>query len=185
MTDTFKDLPALPGTSQEQAWLKERLETLSVREEHVLAAALMREPPESVWDAAVHLQSLDSYEICFPAGSYEQLGEFYLRTEARMPEEAIPYADLALVGHQYEDNHPGQFVGNCYVKYPNRDISQHSTSPFLNDDGWSVKLKLASPSVPEGVWLPLPDYDGKMYENSSEVALALDALKVKSLECSP
>ena len=67
MTETFKDLPALPGTPQEQAWLKERLETLSVREEHVLAAAWRREPPESAWDAAVHLQSLDSYEICCPA----------------------------------------------------------------------------------------------------------------------
>ena len=182
MTETFKDLPALPGTPQEQAWLKERLETLSVREEHVLAAALMREPPESAWDAVVHLQSLDSYEICFPAGSYEQLGEFYLRKEASVPEEVMSYVNLDQLGEQYEGTHPGLFIGNCYVAYPAPVDPQSIPVPRLEDNDWSVKLKLASPTVPEGVWLRLPDHDGNMAVNSSEAALALDALRVNSLE---
>lgn len=182
MTEAFKDLPTLDGTLQEQAWLKERLETLSVREEHILAAALMQEPPKSVWGAVIHLQSLDSYEVCFPAGSYEQLGEFYLRKEAGIPEEAMPYVDLERLGQQYEDAHPGLFIGNCYVAYPAPVDPQNIPVARLEDNDWSVKLKLASPAVPEGVWLRLPDHDGNMAENSSEVALALNALRVKSLE---
>jgi len=182
MTEAFKDLPTLPGTLQEQAWLKERLETLSVREEHVLAAALMQEPPKSAWDAAVHLQSLDSCEVCFPAGSYEQLGEFYLRRESKIPEDAIPYVDLERFGEQYENMHPGLFIGNCYVLYPAPIDPQYVTVPRLEDNDWSVKLKLASSAVPEGVWLRLPDHDGNMAVDSSEVALALDALRVNSLE---
>lgn len=182
MTEAFKDLPALDGTAQEQAWLKERLETLSVREERVLAAALMQEPPKSVWGAVIHLQSLDSYEVCFPAGSYEQLGEFYLQKESSIPKEAMPYVDLERLGQQYEDTHPGLFIGNCYVAYPAPIDPQYIPVPRLEDNDWSVKLKLASPTVPEGVWLRLPDHDGNMAENSSEVALALDALRVNSLE---
>ena len=184
MMDDFKDLPALDGTLQEQAWLKERLETLSVREGYALSAALMREPPESAWDAAVHLQSLDDYEICYPAGSYEQLGEFYLRQKTRLPEDVMPFVNLERFGQHYEDMHPGLFIGSCYVSYPSRPIEFHSSedSPPLRDSDWSVKVKLASLNVPEGVWLRLPDHDGNTAENSSEVRLALDALQVRSLE---
>ena len=184
MTDAFKDLSTLPGTLQEQAWLEERLETLSVREGCVLAAATMRRPPSTMTEAIDHLQSLDNYEIRFPAGSYEALGEIYLRQETRMPEDAFPYVDLQQAGQKYEMEHPGLFIGNCYVCYPSRPTEFHSqeNSPPLWDSDWSVKLKLASPAVPEGVWLRLPDHDGNMAENSSEVNLALDALQVKSLE---
>lgn len=34
MMDDFKEFLELPGTPQEQEWLKERLETLSVRESY-------------------------------------------------------------------------------------------------------------------------------------------------------
>lgn len=178
------DLRYLPGTPQEQAWLRERLEALSAREETVLAAALMRSPPHSMEEAIGYLQSLDSYEVCFPAGSYEQLGEFFLRREVRMPEDILPHVDRQRLGEQYEDTHPGLFVGSCYVEYPKEAIepAYHQGGPLPEDNDWSVKLKLASRTVPEGVWIRLPDHDGNMPEDSSEVKLALDALQVKFLE---
>lgn len=184
MEDTFKDLSTLPGTLQEQAWLEERLETLSVREGCVLAAATMRQPPSTMTEAIDHLQSLDNYEIRFPAGSYEALGEIYLRQETRMPEDAFPYVDLQQVGQKYETEHPGLFIGNCYVEFPKGTPAlfyRRQDHVIPDDDGWSVKLKVSSAAVPEGVWLRLPGYDGKMPEESDEVVLALDALKVKSL----
>lgn len=55
MADTFKVLSTLPGTLQEQAWLEERLETLSVREGCVLAATTMRQPPSTMTEAIDHL----------------------------------------------------------------------------------------------------------------------------------
>ena len=39
MMDDFKEFLELPGTPQEQEWLKEQLETLSVRESYALAVS--------------------------------------------------------------------------------------------------------------------------------------------------
>ena len=41
MMNDFKEFLELPGTPQEQEWLKEQLETLSVRESYALAAVSM------------------------------------------------------------------------------------------------------------------------------------------------
>ena len=122
MMDDFKNLSTLPGTAEEKIWLEERLGTLSVREEHVLAAALMRQPPDNMAEAIDHLQSLDSYEVCFPAGNYEQLGAFYLRQKTRLPDDVMPYVDLERFGQHYENAHPGLFIGNCYVSCPSWPI---------------------------------------------------------------
>ena len=93
--------------------------------------------------------------------------------------------DFEQLGQMYEDKHPGLFIGHCYVAYPKQPsppIRQENGAPLLWDDSWSVKLKLASPAVPEGVWLRLPNYDGQVTEKSGEVMLALEELKVKSLK---
>lgn len=181
--EKFDHLLELPGPSQYQAWVRERLETLSVRESYVLSAALMRAPPRDAEEAVDRLNSLDCYEVC-PAGNYEELGQLYLQ-QLKAPEDVLPYADLDQLGQMYEDKHSGLFIGSCYVAYPKQPgppIRQENGIPMLWDSDWSVKLKLASPAVPAGVWLRLPDYDGAMAENSSEVTLALDELKVKSLD---
>jgi len=181
----FDYLLELPGAPEEREWIKERLETLSVREGYVLAAATMRHPPENTGEAVGCLHSLDRYEICFPAGSYKQLSKFYIRQKSHIPENVMPYVDLDMLGRKYEDEHPGLFVGQCYVVYPARSpapsCQENKCAPLL-DDGWSVKLKLASPAVPEGVWLRLPSYDGKFFREMDEIVLALDELKVNSLE---
>lgn len=181
----FDHLLELPGGEPDRAWIKERLETLSAREGRALAAAVTACPVGDLETAACLLNSLDDFEICFPAGSYEQLGEFSLRRDNRLAEEILPYADLAELGRRYEDRHPGLFVGSCYVAYPSRPIPaafQENKLPPLWDGDWSVKLKLASPAAPEGVWLRLPDHDGNMAEQSGEVILALHELKVRALE---
>ena len=185
--DSFNHLPDLPGTAQEQAWLRERLETLGVQEGTVLSASLARQPPESAADAINHIQALDNYELCFPAGNHEQLGQFQLRQEGRIPEEALPYVDFEQLGRQYEEAHPGQFIGNCYVVYPSAEPRlsySGQNAPLPKGSDWSVKLRLASPAVPEGVWLRLPDYTGGPDSGSVETILALERLRAKDLsEC--
>ncbi len=184
MKNDFDRLLELPGVPEEREWIKERLETLSVRESYVLAAA-MRHPPEDASEAVDCLHTLDDYEMCFPAGSYEELGAFYLRQDSHIPENALPYVDLERLGQVYVDEHPGLFVGQCYVAYPAQPSApscQENKLPLLWDNDWSVKLKLASPAAPEGVWLRLPGRDGKMIEESDEVILALNELKTDSLE---
>lgn len=184
MINKFEELTSLPGTDQERRWLKERLETLSEKEKTVLSA-IIYQPPATMAEAIDDLLSMEEYEICFPANSYKQLGEFYLRHEASVPEDAISYADLDRLGMMYEDKHPGLFVGNCFVVYPSappilRYTGQDESIP--EDTGWSVKVKLASHSVPEGVCLRLPDYSQTNDGKPDETALALQALRVSSLE---
>lgn len=198
-------LMSLPLMEQEQQWIMERLDTLSVKEQHQLSAAILRTgkleeladktgwelqtailhiDPEVAVDAVNCLLSLDGYEVCFPAGSYAQLGRFYLQHEGHLPERAMYYADLESLGRRYEDQHPGLFIGDCYVEYPEHPSAPRYTGQGIipEDDEWSVKVKLSSPAVPEGVWLRLPDHslvnDGK----PDEVEIALHELRVNSLE---
>jgi len=185
MNDDFTYLAKLSGSPMEQAWLQERLETLSVREGYILAAATARDPPESAGEAVRCHHSLYDYEVYFPAASYEELGAACLTQDGHMPMTVLPYADLHRLGEQYEDQHPGLFIGACYVVYPNQSAeaaSQKDSPPQLQDDGWSVKLKLASSAVPGGVWVRLPDYAETADCGSGEITLALHELKAVSLE---
>ena len=200
-----KTLLGLPLTGAERQWLTERLETLSVKEEYQLAAAVLRTgklaelaekegverltavlgmKPEVAVDAVNCLLTLHDYEVCYPVSSHEGLGAYYLRHELSCPNEARPFADLEQLGQYYEDLHPGVFVGNCYVAYPARSsprLYDGTDLGRLQDNDWSLRLKLASPHKPEGVWLRLPDYSaasGKL----DEVALALKELGAVRLE---
>lgn len=180
----FAELKALPGSEPEYHWLERQLETLSVMESVVLSAAVMRQPPETLGDVVQHLHSLQDYGVCYPAGSYHELGKYYLVHESNLPEEALPYVDLEQLGQHYEDNHPGLFIGSCFVTYPqhlHRQCFADSDKLLCADDGWSAKIKLASSAVPEGVWLRLPDYSAAT-DRPDEIDIALAALKVKKLE---
>lgn len=181
----FSGLPTLPGPPQYQAWVKERMETLSVRENYILTAALMRSPPRDAEEAVDCLNSLEDYDVS-PAGSYEELGKFYLQY-LKVPKDILPHVDFEQLGQMYEDKHPGLFIGHCYVAYPKdpaSPIRQENGLPLLYDDGWSVKLKLASPAVPDGVWLRLPDYEPVNEFGLGEINMVRRELRVDSLgEC--
>ena len=177
----FDYLAQLPGGELEQNWIRMRLGTLSVREGITLAAAAQADPPEDAAQAINQLQSLDEYRVLLDAGSYEALGRRYLLNDTRMPVDALPFTDLEAVGRQYEEKHPGLFIGSCYVQYPDtpsEPVYQPGTA-LPADDGWSVKVKLASPAVPEGVWFRLPGLDEYGDESSTEEALALRELRVR------
>ncbi len=177
----FDYLAQLPGEEREQDWIRKRLGTLSVREGVILAAAAQADPPENAVQAIDRLQSLDEYRVLLDAGSYEALGRRYLLNDTRMPVDALPFADLGSVGRQYEDKHPGLFIGSYYVQYPDA-LPEQVYRPGMAlpaDEGWSVKVKLASPAVPEGVWLRLPGLDEYSDESSTEEALVLRELRVR------
>ena len=144
------------------------METLSVRERHALAAATARRPPETAAEAVNRAWFLENYRVC-PAGTSEALGRFCLRG-LKPPEDVPPHVDFEQLGRMYEDEHPGLFIGSCYVEYPRgpEPPCRREDAPLPEDNDWSVKLKLASSAVPKGVWLRLPDYDGQMPEKSGE-----------------
>lgn len=174
----------LPGTTAERQWLSEHLEVLSVRERTALSAAMSRQPPQDMAGAVNCLLSLDNYEVRGRVGSYEALGEYFL-FEQYVPLDQQAYFDLYALGRMYEDQHPGLFIGGCYVEYPG---NQHAAAydgrilPGAEAEAWSVRLKLASRAVPGGVWLRLPDYLAINSDGPGEIRLALDELRVRSIQ---
>ena len=183
----FDYLAQLPGEEREQNWIKTRLKTLSVREGIILAAASQADQPKDAVQAINQLQSLDVYRIVCGADSYERLGEYYLAQCRGVPDDVKPYVDLAQVGKHYTVLHPGRFLDGCYVAYPDVKFTpayQGQGAPLPNDGNWTVKLKIASPSLPEGVWMRLPWEDGLGDKTSIEEEVTLNALHAQSwAEC--
>ena len=174
----------VPLNNRERQWLQERLEVLSVEEEAKLAAALLRTDPWTAQESVDCLLSLAEYQVCHPAGSYEALGRYALRYELSLPAELEEHVDLEKLGRRYEDFHPGVFVGRSYVEYPpGPPQAQYDGYTLPQEDlSWSVRLKLASPAVPEGVWVRLPDYSDVSGGPPGELDMALEALDVTLIQ---
>ena len=184
MKEQKERLLSLTGTGAERTWLTERLETLSAREEYQLAAAMLRTPPRSGADAVNCLLSLEGYEVMLHAGSYDALGRQAMRQDGSVPESAEEFVDTEALGRLYEDDHPGLFIGSCYVQYPAEQQQVQYTGAnlyLLKDEGWSVRLKLASARCPEGKWLRLPDYSMVEDGPPNEMAILLHELRVDNI----
>ena len=65
-----EELANLPGRPEEQGWLRERMEVLTVREGIALDAALQRGAPADARDAVSLLANLDEYEVVGGIQSY-------------------------------------------------------------------------------------------------------------------
>ena len=118
----------LPGTADERNWLREHLETLSVREWDILAAAVERSPPAAMADAVNNLLTLGEYEV-LPAGSYEQLGALYLQT-ADVPNEQRPAFDKGALGWWYANEHSLTAVSTSPIRSRTRpNLTMGTISP--------------------------------------------------------
>ena len=181
-----RDLWKLPGRPEEQDWLRERLEVLTVREGIALDAAIQRHPVQDSAEAVNLLANLDEYEVTGGIRSYEDLGLYYLEEHAARFLELRDYIDLDKLGRRYEEQHPGQFTEGCYVAYPPKELPNRydGVNPPGPEYSWSLRLKLASHAVPEGVWLALPDYNDIVDVRPGEIRMALDALGAQTIrEC--
>lgn len=96
MNKYAESILCLHGTAEEKTWLREHLDVLSAAESDTLAAAMERSPPATMADAVNHLLTLDAYDV-YNAGSYEALGEFYLREQC-VPQEQQAFFDKSALG---------------------------------------------------------------------------------------
>ena len=203
--DAFTKENTFPGNSLEHQWILDRLETLSAKEQYQLAAATISTGQlaelskkkgdklklavqelnaEMAKNAVNLLLALSDYEVICPAESYERLGEYYLRYEVGRP-TLIPYANPEQIGRNYEDSHMGIFVGDCFVVLPGREPKQiydGTNMDSLLETNWSLRLKLASPAVPDGVWVCLPDSAMDEEGRMDEIRLTLRELKVQTVQ---
>ena len=185
MKNDFNRVSALPHTEAEKDWLDERIETLSTKEAIVLTAAISQYPPQTAADAVNLLMGLQDYEVHSPASNYKDLAALYLEEyRLNLPEAILTHTDMEALGKAYASKHPGSFLGDCYVVFPNAHPKRLYDGGNLNevqDTNWSVKVKLASEENTEGVWLRLPD-TGEADKGQGEIYFALRELHVHSLE---
>ncbi len=181
----FEHLTELPGTPQEQAWIRERLETLSVQEGIVLAAVTEEKPPVTAADVVNQFFELSGHVVVRAASDHKQLGKFFAETIMLAPEHVREYMDYEKLGQMYAQKHPGRFSEGHYVFLPDCEGPfryNPETGIVPQDTDWSVKLKLATSAVPEGVWLRFPDYENEFESRIDEVSLALDVLEVQKVQ---
>lgn len=174
----------LPGRQDEIDWVRYRLEVMSVSEEIILAAVLQRQPPETTVDTICHILSVPYYNVCAEVGSYAALGEFFLKHESQitLPNDVFDFVDTTKIGERYEDLHPGLFIDNCYVAYPETgsQLPRYDGIHLPQQDySWSPRLKLGSAAKPEGVWICLPDYDEINEERAGDIEIAFQELEAQ------
>ena len=186
MDKSFDTLRSIRNTaSEESLWIKQRLDELSAKEAILLRGAITANPPGCGREAVELLANLTEYELCYPADSPRQLGEFLAREEYAMDDVMLTYLDLDKLAGRYMEEHPGQFAGGAYVYQGNYNDGWHYDGTNLaqiEDKDWSVKLRVASDQNPEGVWLKLPDYEEISNGKPNEIRIALDALGVRTIE---
>lgn len=185
MIQSFESPQLAEVTPDEKHWLDERLSELSVRERLILKGLTVYAPPKTGEDMINLVQNIRECGICFGAGGKEELGEFVASEIKGVPQKHMRYIDFARLAEKYMEQHPGEFADGSYI-----EISEDGLWPCYDgknlaeqtDTGWSVKLKLASESVPEGVWLRLPDYEEANDGKPDEIRIALDALGVQTVQ---
>ena len=81
MDGNFSELLSFPHTDAEGKWLRERLETLSVKESAVLTALLSWKEPKTAADAVNLLLNVSRCAVYSPVSNCADLGERYLKEE--------------------------------------------------------------------------------------------------------
>ena len=182
MNSDFNGLLSFPHTDAEGKWLRERLETLSVRESAVLTALLSWKEPKMAADAVNLLLNVNQCAAYSPVSNYADLGKRYLQEEGvTLPDDAAEFTNMEELGRICERKFPGEFVGDCYVLRPGRRLPEpySERKPEALDEGWNIRVKLASESCPEGAWIHFPDYSFAEEEMSGEIGIALRRLGVE------
>lgn len=175
-----------PGRQDEIKWLRNRLETMSIREETILSGSIWADQPRTAADVIRHILLIPYLDVCAGANSYTALGEFFLKHESplKLPPDALDFVDMETLGERYEDMHPGIFIGSDYVIYQEMDRPTPKYDGVhlpQQDCDWSLRLKLGSAARPEGVWLCLPDYDEISEEKPGDIKMALRELKAEHI----
>ena len=186
MSEKLSDLvDGVPMNDQEQAWLKNRLTNMTVKEGLLFSAAVKMELPIEAIEYIHCATHLERVQLCYGAKNDCELGEFVLQEMGSAAPEARKFINLNAIGRHYRREHGGIFLGGHFM---NRETPllwdcplEQTALPSL-DSGYAMRLKLASQFNPDGVWVGFPDYGCTDPSAPDELLLALDELGVESAD---
>lgn len=186
-SDLFDLLDGLEMTKSQHDWLERRFENMTVKENLLFRGAMQFERPQMTADVMLIANQLDHYDLFYGAGDDAQLGKFVMEQIQRPSSQARAFLDPEKVGAAYRQKGGNTFCDGHFIKVNSLIDPFLDGDPTLNPDkgDYGIRVKLASRSNMEGVWIGFPDTDEYMdTAHPDELLLALDALEVESLtEC--
>ena len=181
-------LDGLELTKSEYEWLEQRFAAMTEKEQFLFRGAMKLEKPETASGAISIASQLHCYELFYSAGDEDALGQFVMKHLEQVPDVARPYLSPAYVGQMFQqEGASGVFCEGHYIRrsaapehQPDKNLSELPTT-----GEYAIRIKLASRSNMEGVWIGFPDageYTDPNYPD--ELLLGLDAMQAESLsEC--
>lgn len=187
-SELFDLLDGFEMTKSQHDWLERRFENMTVKENLLFRGAMQIERPQMTADVMLIANQLDHYDLFYGAGDDARLGKFVMERIQRPSSQARAFLDPEKVGAAYRQKGGNTFCDGHFIKVNSLIDPFLDGDPTLNPDkgDYGIRVKLASRSNMEGVWIGFPDTSEYMdTAHPDELLLALDALEVESLtECS-
>ena len=186
-SELFDLLDGFEMTKSQHDWLERRFENMTVKESLLFRGAMQTERPQMTADVMLIANQLDHYDLFYGAGDDARLGKFVMEQIQRPSSQARAFLDPEKVGAAYRQKGGNTFCNGHFIKVASLIDPFLDGDPTLNPDkgDYGIRVKLASRSNTEGVWVGFPDTGEYMdTAHPDELLLALNALEVDSLtEC--
>lgn len=174
-------------TKSQHDWLERRFENMTVKESLLFRGAMQIERPQMACDVMLIANQLDHYDLFYGAGDDARLGKFVMEQIQRPSSQAREFLDPEKVGAAYRQKSGNIFCDGHFVHVTTLINPFLDGDPTQNSDkgDFAIRVKLASRSHMDGVWVGFPDTGEYMdAAHPDELLLALNALEVESLtEC--
>ena len=183
----FDKLDGFYVTKSEHDWLERRFSNMTEKEKILFQGAMELEKPQEIGHVMRIASQLDCYDLFYGAGDEAALGKFVMESIECSSDAARPFLNAEHLGAAYHQSQNGAFCNGHYV----RNIKL--ADPFVEEDptlqpvagDYAIRVKLASRSNMEGIWVGFPDSGEYIDSNHpDELLLGLDSLQAESLsEC--
>lgn len=183
----FDKLDGFYVTKSEHDWLERRFSNMTEKEKILFQGAMELEKPQEIGHVMRIASQLDCYDLFYGAGDEAALGKFVMESIECSSDAARPFLNAEHLGAAYHQSQNGAFCTGHYV----RNIKL--ADPFVEEDptlqpvagDYAIRVKLASRSNMEGIWVGFPDSGEYIDSNHpDELLLGLDSLQAESLsEC--
>ena len=182
----FDALDGMEMGKSEHDWLAQRFGSMTAKERLLFQGAMQLEHPQTVEETLRVLRGLDQYRLLYGADDDVALGRFVMEHIHIPTRPARGYLDPEIVGTAYRESGDGCFLEGHYVERisPGHSLPELEPDAVLPTTGdYAIRVKLASRSNLEGVWVGFPDTGEYMdTAHPDELFLGLDALDAETLE---
>ena len=182
----FDALDGMEMGKSERDWLEQRFGSMTAKERLLFQGTMQLEHPQTVKETLRVLNGLDHYRLFYGADDDVSLGRFVMEHIHIPTRAARGYLDPEIVGAAYRESGGGCFLEGHYVErigpgHSLPELEPDAVLPAIGD--YAIRVKLASRSNLEGVWVGFPDTAEYMdVAHPDELLLGLDALDAETLE---